>query len=151
MAAPDYRLKAYNRWYVYLLLVVLTGIEQNAVKAFVLDRFEQAFRVSTGSMFPTVLIGDRFLVDKRAYLGGMPQRGDIVTFRYPRDPSELLYKRVIGVGGDFVKIEDKKVYLNGRPLFEPYAQFETPASLPLRDNFPPTTQSAGIPSWRFGN
>lgn len=157
MAAPDYRLKAYNRWYVYLLLFVLAGMEQNALKTLVQDRFEQAFKVSTGSMFPTVAIGDRFLVDKRAYLGGMPQRGDLVTFRYPRDPSELLYKRVIGVGGDVVKIEAKKIYLNGRPLFEPYAQFETPASLPLRDSFPPTPSlletlpaDSGIdPDWKL--
>jgi len=138
MAAPDYRLKAYNRWYVYLLLVVLTGIEQQALKAFVQDRFEQPFKVSTESMFPTVLIGDDILVDKRAYVAEMPRRGDIVSFRYPRNPSKLLYKRVIGVGGDVVKIEVKKVYLNGRPLLEPYAQFEIPTSLPLRDNFPPT-------------
>jgi signal peptidase I len=65
-------------------------------------------------------------------------RLDIVAFRYPRNPSVMFVKRVIGVGGDIVKIEEKKVYLNGRPLFEPYAQFQYPTMLPLRDEFPPT-------------
>jgi signal peptidase I len=50
----------------------------------------------------------------------------------------MFVKRVIGVGGDVVKIDDKKVYLNGKPLFEPYAQFQFSTTLPLRDDFPPT-------------
>ncbi len=137
-APPTYRLKAYNRWYVYLLLLVLAVVEQDALKAFMHDRFEQGFKVTAGSMLPTLSIGDHIFVDKRAYVEGMPQRGDIIALRYPPKPSVIFVKRVIAVGGDVLRIEHKKVYLNGQPLFEPYGQFQIPTLLPLRDNFPPT-------------
>jgi signal peptidase I len=65
-------------------------------------------------------------------------RQEIVAFRYPRNPSVMFVKRVIGVGGDVVKIENKKVYLNGKPLFEPYTQSQFSTMIPLRDDFPPT-------------
>jgi signal peptidase I len=137
MAAPDYRLRPYNRWYVYLLLVVLVGLEQEAIKSFLHARFAGVKNV-TGSMFPTVVAGDYLFVNERAYIGRMPQHGDVVYFRYPPNPSVTFVKRVIAVGGDVVRIEHKKVYLNGQPLAEPYAQFQSRTySLPLRDDFPP--------------
>jgi signal peptidase I len=137
MAAPDYRLRPYNRWYVYLLLMVLVGLEQGAIGSFLHARFAGVKNV-TGSMFPTVVAGDYLFVNKRAYIDQTPQRGDVVYFRYPPNPSVTFVKRVIAVGGDVVRIEHKKVYLNGQPLLEPYAQFQSPAdNIPLRDDFPP--------------
>jgi signal peptidase I len=65
------------------------------------------------------------------------RRQDIVAFRYPRNPSIMFVKRVIGVGGDVVRIENKKVYVNGEPLKEPYVQCQFSTMLPLRDDFPP--------------
>jgi signal peptidase I len=137
-AAPDYRLKAYNRWYVYLILTALAWTGQGAIKPLLRARFVQAFEIPSASMIPTLMPGDAVFVNKRAYLGRMPQRGDLVAFRYPLDPSVMFAKRAIAVSGDVIKIEDKKVYVNGQPLVEPYAQFEYPTEMPLRDDFPPT-------------
>ncbi|HMD86195.1 MAG TPA: signal peptidase I [Terriglobia bacterium] len=126
------------------LLIVLAGVL--CIRTFVAE----ATVIPTGSMESTILIGDHVFLNKLLYGPRLPytslrlpsfqevHRQDIVAFRYPRNPSVMFVKRVIGVGGDIVKIEDKKVYLNGRPLFEPYAQFQYPTSLPLRDDFPPT-------------
>jgi signal peptidase I len=140
MAAPDYRLKSYNRWYVYLLLVVLAGVEQQALKSFLHARFAAGVKNVARSMLPTLMAGDDLFINKLAYIDRMPQHGDIVYFRYPPNPSVTFVKRVIAVGGDVVRIEHKKVYLNGQPLFEPYAQFQSATdNLPLRDDFPPSS------------
>jgi signal peptidase I len=127
------------------LLIVLVGVL--CIRTFVAE----ATVVPTGSMESTILIGDHVFLDKLLYGPQLPytslrlpvfkkiHRQEIVAFRYPRNPSQMYVKRVIGVGGDVVKVEGKKVYLNGRPLFEPYAQFQYPTvMLPLRDDFPPT-------------
>jgi len=126
------------------LLIVLAGVLM--IRTFVAE----ATVIPTGSMESTILIGDHVFLNKLLYGPRLPytslrmpplrevHRQDIVAFRYPINPSVMFVKRVIGVGGDVVKIDDKKVFLNGRPLFEPYAQFQYPSSLPLRDDFPPT-------------
>jgi signal peptidase I len=127
------------------LLVVLVGVL--CIRTFVAE----ATVIPTGSMESTILIGDHVFLNKLLYGPQLPyttlrlpafkeiHRQEIVAFRYPRNPSVMYVKRVIGVGGDVVKIQGKKVYLNGQPLFEPYAQFQYPTSvLPLRDDFPPT-------------
>jgi signal peptidase I len=73
--------------------------------------------------------------------------GDIVAFHNPRNPSVLFVKRAIGLGGDLVKVEERKVYLNGKLLDEPYAQFQYTNVLPLRDNFPPeVSEIATLPA-----
>jgi signal peptidase I len=138
-AALDYRLKSHNRWYIYLLLVVLTGVEQQLIKSSLHARLAEGVKNVTGSMLPTLVPGDNLFVNKRAYVDRTPKHGDLIDFRYPLDPSVKYLKRVIAVGGDVVRIEHKKVYLNGKPLFEPYAQFQSPSdALPLRDDFPPS-------------
>jgi len=126
------------------LLIVLAGVL--CIRTFVAE----ATVIPTGSMESTILIGDHVFLNKLLYGPRLPytslrlpplrqvHRQDIVAFRYPRNPSVMFVKRVIAVGGDVVKIEDKKVYLNGRPLFEPYTQFQYSTVLPLRDDFPPT-------------
>ena len=88
----------------------------------------EPFRIPSGSMMPTLLAGDFILVNKFAYgirlpvinrkiidLGD-PQRGDVVVFRFPEDPSSDYIKRVIGLPGDRISYYDKMVYINGRPL-----------------------------------
>jgi signal peptidase I len=107
----------------------------------------QAFIVPTGSMESTVLIGDHLLVDKLSYAPSdpiskhllpytEPKRGDVIVFRYPMDIRQNFVKRVIGVPGDHIHIVDKVVYVNGKPLTEPYAQHIDPHIEPYRDNFP---------------
>jgi signal peptidase I len=125
------------------LLVVLIGVF--CIRTFVAE----ATVIPTGSMEDTILIGDHVFLNKLLYGPQLPytglrfpriapiHRGDIVAFHYPVNPSLMFVKRVIGVGGDVVRIVNKKVYINGKPLKEPYAHFESSAIFPLRDDFPP--------------
>jgi len=88
----------------------------------------EPFRIPSGSMMPTLLIGDFILVNKFSYgvrlpvlndkiiEVGEPQRGDIVVFRFPKQPSVDYIKRVIGLPGDRVAYFDKKLYVNGQPI-----------------------------------
>jgi signal peptidase I len=107
----------------------------------------QAFIVPTPSMDSTVMVGDHLLVDKLSYAppGSLSRwflpytevrRGDIIVFRYPMDIRQNYVKRVIGVPGDHIRVVDKVVYLNGKPLVEPYTQHIFPGLEPYRDNFP---------------
>ena len=88
----------------------------------------EPFRIPSGSMMPTLLVGDFILVNKFAYglrlpvLGtkvveiGEPQRGDVVVFKYPRDPKVDYIKRLVGLPGDRIAYHDKKLYINGKPM-----------------------------------
>lgn len=88
----------------------------------------EPFRIPSGSMMPTLLVGDFILVNKFAYgirlpvlntkiiEVGEPQRGDVVVFRYPEDPSIDYIKRVVGIPGDHVAYRDKILYINGKPM-----------------------------------
>src|SRR5256714_6040544 len=95
----------------------------------------QAFKIPTGSMENNLLIGDHLLVNKfvfgptplaigRALLPvRAPRRGDIVVFKYPDEPDRDFIKRVIGLPGETVELRNKKVYINGKPIDEPYVHF----------------------------
>jgi signal peptidase I len=107
----------------------------------------QAFVIPTGSMEDTMLIGDHLLVDKLAYSpkGAVSQyllpytdvkRGDIIVFRYPEDIRQTFVKRVIGVPGDTIRLENKQLILNGRAVNEPYKYHKTDYFDSYRDNFP---------------
>ncbi|TYP51585.1 signal peptidase I Serine peptidase MEROPS family S26A [Thermosediminibacter litoriperuensis] len=76
--------------------------------------------VPTGSMIPTINIGDRILVNKYIYRFEPLKRGDIVVFKYPDDPRQTFVKRLIGLGGDVVEIRDGRLYINDNPVDEPY-------------------------------
>jgi signal peptidase I len=103
----------------------------------------EAFKIPSGSMIPTLLVGDHLLVSKFTYKFTEPARGDIVVFKYPDDPSRNFIKRIIAVGGDTVEVRDKVVYVNGTRQEEPYVQHITqevfPAESSHRDNFGPLT------------
>lgn len=107
----------------------------------------QAFVIPTGSMEDTLLIGDHLLVDKLTYAPSGPiskyllpyeqvERGDIIVFRYPIDIKQTFVKRVIGVPGDHIRLVNKQVFLNGKPLNEPYKYHKTDYVDSYRDNFP---------------
>ena len=75
-------------------------------------RLVEAFKVPAGSMIPTIEVGDHVFVDKLA----MPGRGDVMVFRYPKDPTKDFIKRVIAVGGDTIEIRDNVPIVNGQPI-----------------------------------
>src|SRR6266571_607484 len=116
------------------------------IAIFVITFIVQAFQIPSESMENTLLVGDYLLVNKLCYGGAglgdhvMPYqkiaRGDIIVFHYPVDPQQHFVKRVIGVPGDHLRIERKRVLINGRPLDEPYVRFLEPANNLFRDNFP---------------
>ncbi len=115
----------------------------------------QAFKIPSGSMKPTLLIGDHILVNKFIYGVKIPfwrktiipikdpQRGDIVVFKFPEDPDKDFIKRVVGIAGDVVEVRDKKVYVNHQPLRgDPGVNLDTlniPGDKQPRDNFGPVT------------
>ncbi|WP_456387364.1 signal peptidase I [Desulfolithobacter sp.] len=119
----------------------------------------QAFKIPSGSMLPTLQIGDHILVNKFIYgikvpvTGKVivpiktPRRGDIIVFKFPRDPKLDYIKRVIAVGGDTIQVRDKKVYVNNRLSPDKYAIHTDPNILPAsvspRDNFGPVTVPPG--------
>jgi signal peptidase I len=123
----------------------------------------QAFKIPTGSMENNLLIGDHLLVNKfvfgptlnrfeRALLPMRDiQRGDVVVFKYPDEPDRDFIKRVIGLPGETIEMKAKKIYINGRPLDEPYVHFLEPAgdaqeviSYDLRENYSLTTVPEGF-------
>jgi len=114
---------------------------------FVTTSLVQAFVIPTGSMQNTLLVGDHLLVDKLAYAppGAVSRwilpytevkRGDIIVFRYPVDIKQTFVKRCIGVPGDHIRLVNKQLILNGRPVREPYAYHNTDLIDSYRDNFP---------------
>jgi len=95
-----------------LLLAVLLFMGINAISARV--------RVDGSSMEPSFHHGEFVVVNRLSYKFGTYDMGDVVVFRYPRDPDQEYIKRIIGVAGDNVHIDDGMVYLNGVVLDEPY-------------------------------
>ena len=145
----------------YFELIAETAVFVFFVMTFVV----QAFQIPTGSMEPTLLVGDFLLVNKLAYtrpilpLEGaiLPRkpikRGDIVVFKYPKDLTKDFVKRVIALEGQKVEVKDKQVYIDDKPLDEPYkvhidshvnskADFYNYDEI-IRDNYGPVTVPPG--------
>lgn len=92
---------------------------------FIMTFVARSFTVDGPSMMPTLQTGERLLVDKITYRFRDPQRGEIIVFRYPADPSHHFIKRVIGVPGDRIEIRGGVVYVNGVALEERYVSSPT--------------------------
>lgn len=141
--------KSTIREYIEAILIALL------LALFIRTFVVQAFKIPSGSMENTLLIGDHILVNKFIYgvknpFSGntwipykQPSRRDIVVFKYPVNPTQDYIKRVVGVQGDTIEIKNKKVYVNGEPQDEKYAIFRDskilPANVQSRDNFGPIT------------
>jgi signal peptidase I len=91
-----------------------------AISAFIIIFLYQPVKVEGTSMMPGLQDQERIFVNKFVYRWEPIERGDIVVFRYPRDTSKSYIKRVIGVAGDRIRIEDGQVYVNGEALAEDY-------------------------------
>jgi signal peptidase I len=95
-----------------------------AISAFIIIFLYQPVKVEGTSMMPSLEDQERIFVNKFVYRLEPIGRGDIVVFRYPRDPSKSYIKRVIGTAGDRIRIDAGLVYVNGEPLDEPYVPAE---------------------------
>lgn len=111
----------------------------------------KAYKFPAKSMLPTLIPGDRILVDLQHYRDHKPQRGDIIVFKCPKHPlmdsssrqdSKDWIKRVIAIERDVVKVEDKKFYLNGQLIEEPYVQHTTDI-IKMVDNLGPIVVPEG--------
>jgi signal peptidase I len=139
---------AHHHWRIHLPTVpeAFASLLQTVVVAlFLLTFLLQPYLIPSESMEHTLLVGDFLLVNKELYGATdrlsrwfMPnrgvERGDIIVFHHPQPP--FLVKRVVGIPGDRLRIEDGRVLVNGQPQEEPYAAFEPAASNPFRDDFP---------------
>jgi len=132
-------------WAVLLAMIIRTCIVQS-------------FKIPSGSMEDTLLVGDYLLVNKFIYgiripftdlrlpMFRAPEHGDVVVFKYPEDRSKDFIKRVIGVPGDEIEIRDKQVYVNGTPYRNPHEVHKDLRVLSRgsnpRDNFGPVRVTA---------
>jgi signal peptidase I len=141
----------------YFESIVIAVILALFVRTFVV----QAFKIPTGSMENNLLIGDHLLVNKlvfgpsasRIERALLPERdirrGDIIVFKYPEDRERDFIKRVIGLPGETLEVKDKRVYINGKRIDEPYVHFLEPpqgaaafsevTSYDLRERYGPIT------------
>ena len=141
----------------YFESIVIAVILALFIRTFVV----QAFKIPTGSMEENLLIGDHLLVNKfvfgptatRVERGLLPvgtiRRGDVIVFKYPEEPERDFIKRVIGLPGETVELREKKVYVAGKMLDEPYVHFLQPpgqnsefhevTSFDVRERYGPVT------------
>jgi signal peptidase I len=149
MSKPKSKLQEYIEAIILAILIAFF------IRTFVI----QAYKIPSGSMKPTLLIGDHILVSKFNYgirlplirstliPVGTPKRGDIVVFIYPEDRSKDFIKRLIGLPGDKIEIRDKKILLNGLPWSDAHGvnvdNLIIPGSVQPRDNFGPVTVPEG--------
>lgn len=139
----------------YTEAIVIALILALFIRTFII----QAFKIPSGSMLPTLLIGDHLLVNKFIYgikvpFSGTvvvpikePQRNDVIVFKFPQDPKLDYIKRVVGVGGDTVEGRNKIIYVNGEPFDDKYGVHMDDTVVGgaggPRDNFGPVTVPAG--------
>ncbi|RPI27634.1 MAG: signal peptidase I [Acidobacteria bacterium] len=143
----------------------VTTVVMTIFALFVTTYVVHPMTVPTPSMEPTIMVGDRLLIDKftvrNSFLPPVPgtpeheiRRGDIIVFKFPKQPEVLYVKRAIGLPGDTVEIRSKNVYINGQQLDEPYKVHSDPNVYPAdpshfyigegqRDNLSPVTIPPG--------
>ena len=153
----DFKKSTLREYFESIVIAVILAL---FIRTFVV----QAFKIPTGSMEENLLIGDHLLVNKfvfaptatpieRAVLPiGTIRRGDVIVFKYPEEPERDFIKRVIGLPGETVELRDKKVYINGNGLDEPYVHFLQPpgqnsefheiTSFDVRERYGPVTVPA---------
>ena len=121
---PPVQKSALREWAESIAIALLLAL-------FIREFFIQAFKIPSGSMTPTLLVGDRLMVnklrygpkvrftDKRAPGFSMPRRGDIVVFIFPDDPKRDFIKRLIAFGGETIEIKDGGIFINGKLIEDP--------------------------------
>jgi len=147
VSAPTLRMGSVHLQHDGVLGTVKTLLEIVIVAIFLITFVVQPSRILSGSMEPTLRVGDFLLVDKQSYAPSglldralLPpeavHRGDLVIFIYPPDPSKQLVKRVVGLPGDRLRMRGGHVFVNDLELREPYAFYSVGRENPFRDDFP---------------
>ena len=133
-------LNNYNRWYIYLIFILIFNIIGFGSKNFLV--MIKAYSIPSATMQHTLLVGDCILVNNAAYGVrnpltnkvwipiGKPQRGDVVVFIFPQDPTKDYIKRIAGLPGDRIQIVNKKVLVNGKLFEPPGTVYDDPTIIP---------------------
>ena len=111
-------------WVISILIAVVLAF---FIRYFIVE----LYMVEGPSMRPTLVNGERLVVNKFVYRFKEPEKGEVLIFKYPKDPSRDFIKRVIAVAGDTIEIKDSRVFVNGQLLTEPYILERTRSSYPL--------------------
>ncbi|MBW7991241.1 MAG: signal peptidase I [Planctomycetes bacterium] len=114
--SASYTLKDYNRWYVYVLMVLMGTGGSTQIAFNIRMTLLEAFRVPTASNYPTIVPNDRLLANKLAYRHNDPKRGDLIVFLNPEDRRQNFIKRVVAVAADTFEIKDGQLYVNDEQL-----------------------------------
>jgi signal peptidase I len=114
--SASYTPKDYNRWYVYLLLVLMGTGGSTQIAFNIRTTLLEAFRVPAASCYPTIVPNDRLLGNKLAYKNKDPERGDLIVFLNPKDRRQNYIKRVVAIAGDTVEVKEGQVYINDKQL-----------------------------------
>jgi signal peptidase I len=119
------------RWSLVLVgwaALIVGSLVVDPLKYVYRDHYAQAFTNPSASMMDTLLVGDYILIDKSVYRRQDPQRGDIVVFKYPQDERRDFIKRIVAMPGEQVTIRGQQVFIDGRPLSEPYVWLASPSA-----------------------
>ncbi|HEY5998792.1 MAG TPA: signal peptidase I [bacterium] len=103
----------------YVEAIVIAVALALVIRTFVV----QAFKIPSGSMIPTLLIGDHLLVNKLVYRFRLPERGEVVVFKFPQDRKTDFIKRVVALPGDDVELDDGKLEVNRVAVADPHASY----------------------------
>lgn len=119
----DHAVKPYNRWYVYLLVIlIVSGVSESYSLAY-RDNLLRAYKIPSRSMQPTLDVGDHIICNELCYRYNTPERGDLIIFKYPRDEDLDYIKRIVAIPGDTVMTSGNELFINGRKTEEPYALY----------------------------
>ena len=124
------RRKSIVREYVEAILIAVV------LALFIRQFIVQAFKIPSGSMIPTLLIGDHLLVNKFVYRFRTPERGEISVFKFPKDRKTDFIKRVIGLAGEEVALRQGKLFIDGVETEDPHAVYDSGAHSGKERNMP---------------
>ena len=138
------RLKRYQTIPVYAFFLILSFLSSFIpVRIWMSPLGVSPYKIATTAMMPTLHEGDLLMADLKAYKGQAPERGDLVVFDYPPDPTKQFVKRVVAIEGDLIEVKAKQVYIDGEPLQESYKYLMDPSIDNSRDNYGPLRVPAG--------
>lgn len=141
----DHVVKRYNKWYVYLVVILIVSGVSESYSLSYRDNLLRAYKIPSRSMQPTLEVGDYIMCNELYYRYNDPDHGDLIIFKYPQDDDLDYIKRIVAVPGDTVMTRGNELFINGLKTKEPYAIY-TRENLEPGDfvpNFGPVTVEEG--------
>lgn len=117
--SAEYHLKGYNKILAYIAVVIILGCTSHFYREYIKSNVMEAFKFPSGSMMPTLLVGDHLIADRSSQARN-PKHGEVVVFINPHDAEKNFLKRVVAIAGDTVELRNAVLYINGNAVNEPY-------------------------------